>query len=212
MNIDTEIERVAEKMRRLPPHSSARVNPPQSIVWGPPLPESRVAAYEAAHGIRLPADYRAFITRVAGSGSHPFYGLEELGVPNSEFGEDDINPGRPFPFTADRPLDCWALFGEDAEDPDAGHAAFEAILEGGGAASGFIHLCHEGCGMNSILVVNAVDPAQEGTVWYFDLANDAGIFPMRHEDGRALTFLSWFELWLDGELSGEPFKGYAELT
>jgi hypothetical protein len=53
---------------------------------GPPLPESAVADFERAHAVRLPADYRAFLTRLGhggpgGSpGAGPYYGLEPLDV------------------------------------------------------------------------------------------------------------------------------------
>ena len=53
----------------------------RAIALQPPLNEERVAAYEREQGIVLPADYRAFITRVFGCGNWPFYGLRELGVP-----------------------------------------------------------------------------------------------------------------------------------
>ena len=61
--------------------------PPQ---WRPPLTEEEVAAFEAEKGIRLPEDYRRFITTVASSGSQPFYGLEPLP-------EKDCKAERPFP-------------------------------------------------------------------------------------------------------------------
>ncbi len=43
-----------------------------------PVSEEEVSAFEAEKGIRLPGDYRRFITTVASSGSQPFYGLEPL--------------------------------------------------------------------------------------------------------------------------------------
>lgn len=43
--------------------------------WNPPMGEEDVAAFEAENGIRLPEDYRRFLTTVAASGSQPFYGI-----------------------------------------------------------------------------------------------------------------------------------------
>ena len=45
------------------------------------------------------------------------------------------------------------------------------------ADNGLLTLCTEGCGMDSVLVVNSEDPATYGTVWYLDLANEVGIIP-----------------------------------
>ena len=52
--------------------------------------------------------------------------------------------------------------------------------------------------MDSVLVVNSQDPDTYGTVWYFDLANDCGIIPMRDKDtGKPFHFLDWLEYWAD---------------
>ena len=63
---------------------------------------------------------------------------------------------------------------------------------------GFLTLCTEGCGMDSILVVNSKDPNTYGTVWFCDLSDDFGIAPMRDkETGRPFCFLDWLEYWAD---------------
>jgi len=41
----------------------------------PPLAEAKVEELERRHGIRLPADYRAFITTIANGGAGPGCGL-----------------------------------------------------------------------------------------------------------------------------------------
>ena len=47
-------------------------------VWEPPLTEEEVAAFEAQKGIRLPDDYRRFITAYASAGKQPFGELYPL--------------------------------------------------------------------------------------------------------------------------------------
>ena len=194
MSIEADLRRVVGKLHRLPT-SAGGDHFHEPVSWAPPLDEPAVAAYEREHGVALPPDYRAFITRVARGGTRPFYGLWSLVDPNPEYGFDRLRPGVPFPFTVSHPLFSLTL----------GQDAFDEAIDGGECDRGFVPLCTEGCGMNTILVVNAADPRLNGTVWYYDLANDAGILPLLHpRDGKPFSFLSWFEHWLDGELSGEP--------
>jgi hypothetical protein len=44
-----------------------------------PHTEKELADFEAQYGVTLPADYRAFLMRVGGSGAGPYYGLLPLG-------------------------------------------------------------------------------------------------------------------------------------
>lgn len=154
--------------------------PPQ---WKPPLTEEEAAAFEAEKGIRLPEDYRRFITTVASSGSQPFYGLEPLI-------QKDCEVDHPFPYTMDHIL--YFLYMTE-EEMDAYYDDEDAPF-----AAGLLPLCTEGDGMDSVLVVNSDDPDTYGTVWYFDLANDFGIAPMYDPNtGRPFHFLDWLEYWAD---------------
>ena len=192
--VSDDLERVADKLVGLTSRRDPGSAPGGAMRWRPPLAEPAVAAWEAEHGVVLPEDYRAFITRVAGSGTRPFHGLRELGVPDRDNDLSYLDPGRPFPYTFTRPLVC---------DP-ADEAPYWDALERGEADRGWIPLCTEGCGMDTILVVAAADPEVRGTVWYFDLANDCGILPMVHPTTRRpLRFLEWLELWLDADAAGE---------
>lgn len=155
--------------------------PPQ---WRPPLTEEKVAAFETEKGIRLPEDYRRFITTVAGSGSQPFYGLEPLP-------EKDCKAEHPFPYALEHILYFLYMTEEEMDayyDEDAPFTADHGLLT----------LCTEGDGMDSVLVVNSDDPDTYGTVWYFDLANDFGIAPMYDPNtGSPFHFLDWLEYWAD---------------
>lgn len=166
-------------------------------VWEPPLREKRAAAFEKQYGIQLPEDYRHFLTAVAASGSQPFYGLEPLRKHNGD-------PGRPFPYTKDHfPYFLYMT----REEIDAAYSENDSLEDG------LLLLCTEGCGMNSVLVVNSADPETYGTVWYSDLANDCGIIPMRdRKTGRLFHFLDWLEYFADrtAALSDSGFFSYSE--
>jgi hypothetical protein len=106
----------------------------------PTLSESELAAFESANRIRLPDDYRRFLSMVGNGGAGPFYGIEPL----STFGRD---LSQPFQITTATD----ALTHEDLErlgDRDE----YPGILE----------LCHHGCAIHSYLVVNG---ATYGTIW-----------------------------------------------
>lgn len=173
-------------------------------VWKPPFSEKRVTDFEAAKGIRLPEDYRRFITTVAGAGSQPFYGLE------APFRQEGNAPQRPFPFTLEHILyflhmteeEIDALEGDDEDDEDS----FSID-------QGLLTLCTEGCGMDSVLVVNSQDPDTYGTVWFFDVANEFGAAPMRDKNtGNPFHFLDWLEYWADrtAGLGEDDFFSFSE--
>ncbi len=164
-------------------------------VWDPPITEEEAAVFEGAHRIRLPEEYRRFITTTAAGGSQPFYGLVPLG-------EGDSAPARPFPYQLDRFPYFLYMTEEEMEAFD-----YDEI------GNGWIPLCTEGCGMDSILVVNSSDPAVYGTVWYFDFANDFGTAPMRDKQtGRPFHFLDWLEYWADrtAGLDDDAYFSFAE--
>ena len=153
-------------------------------VWEPPMSEEDVAAFEAEKGIRLPGAYRRFITTIAGAGSQPFYGLLPLR-------QKESTVEQPFPYTPDHILYFLHMTEEEMDQFYDEDTPFTAD-------NGLVALCTEGDGMDSVLVVNSPDPDTYGTVWYYDLANDCGIIPMRDkETGKPFRFLDWLEYWAD---------------
>ena len=107
---------------------------------GPPLSEEELVTFESASRVRLPTDYRRFLSVVGNGGAGPYYGLEPLGT----FGHD---LSRPFPFvTATDTLTKVELQG----------------LWNWEQYSGVLEFCHQGCGIYSYLVVNG---PTFGTIW-----------------------------------------------
>lgn len=210
MDIDERIKMVMKKIEELsskknPEFDSCGEFPPK---WEKPFTEKRVADFEEKKGIKLPPDYRRFITTVASAGTQPFYGLYSLF--DNEVKEVEVE--KPFITTVRKPLLLEEL--EELDDEE-----YDKIFEDPdcNVNCGFIPLCTEGCGMDSILVVNSEDEETYGTVWYYDFANDAGTLPLINpKNGKTMDFLDWLEYYADRtlslELSNEDFFGYAEIA
>ncbi|MDR2523539.1 MAG: SMI1/KNR4 family protein [Synergistaceae bacterium] len=210
------VDRAAEKLARLKKSDAERKvfgAAFHKYTLNPTLTEETVVTFEREHGVRLPEEYRLYLLRVANGGAGPFYGLLAL-----EDNDDiTVHMSAPFPLTADRPFvmpELYEEIGARAGGMDEAEEFRERMLEEHFTKvnSGVTYLAHEGCGMYSVL---AVKGAEYGNVWYVDLANDAGAFPLVDpKSGKSLDFLSWFELWLDAALSmmeegGRELEGYS---
>jgi len=168
-------------------------------ILNPVLSEDEVLKFEREHGITIPEDYRQFILTVGNGGAGPFYGLMKL----EDNDENKPDLSKPFEYTKEEPFMIMNMYEEieeqleEYEDEDEQDEAREALLNDmyKKCDRGIIFLAHEGCGMYSVLVANG---EEYGNVWYFDLANDAGIFPLsKAETGEPMKFTDWYEVWLD---------------
>ena len=176
----------------------------------PTLPETAVSDFERRYGVKLPADYRKFITSIGNGGAGPCYGIFPLGYADDAF---DLSPWRqddgrvgelsePFPFSEEwndlsgKPsigLNDSAVGPEETEY-DRQWAAFEKVYWGSTLVNGAIPICDEGCALRIYLVVTG---AQEGKLWEDRRAEYAGLRPVRLKDGSAATFRLWYEEWLE---------------
>ena len=171
--------------------------------WSKPLSEERVRKFEEQNGIKLPEDYRRFITTVAKGGTQPFYGMPSI----DELKKHGLgsNLAQKFPYTLKSPLNVDKLTDEE----------YRALFDGDRSDNGFIELCDEGCAMYNILIVNSDDEETYGTVWFYDLANDMGILPLIDpKSGKAMRFIDWLEYYVDRslELDDDDYFSYAELA
>ncbi|MFE2151704.1 SMI1/KNR4 family protein [Streptomyces lavendulae] len=173
-------ERLREKAARDPGHArfGARTH---RYALAAPLAPAAVGGFEDLHGIRLPPQYRAFVTAVGDGPAGPGHGLLPLVTPRPEAvagedwavdgeWEDDRRPGRaaaPFPLTAPRPGPLGRGDGE--------------------LAAGTLTLAEEGCGLYLRLVLNG---PYAGQVWRLD--PDWGGFVPAAPDFRA-----WYTDWLE---------------
>ena len=147
----------------------------------PALPEAEVRAFEAVHGIDLPAEYRSFVTEVGDGPAGPGHGLMPLAAPRrlgageewewavDDEWEEDRLPGRlsgPFPLAEPLP----GRIGPSARE----------------LTPGTLMLADEGCGIYVRLILNG---PRRGEVWRLD--PDWGGFAPVSPD-----FRTWYAEWL----------------
>ena len=174
--IDARIRRILDKIERLEPERRPE--------WGDPMPEEEASAFEAEWGIRLPEDYRRFITTVA-----PYcnYGPLDSWHMHSYLCKT-IN--KPFLYTVEHPMNLEHVYYKEELD----RIQKEESENGGG----FFAIGYEGCTHYYVLVVNTPDPDTYGTVWYYDFGSDMGTLPLRDlETGQPFHFLDYLEFGVD---------------
>lgn len=165
----------------------------------------KIQQFEQTHHIKLPGEYAQFLTELGNGGAGPFYGLEPL--ENVVFDDLDykrpnslLNPSRPFLYTAPWNLEFQPTVNEEEyeEEYEKQRQAFEEMYYDKEQMNGTLAICNYGCAISLNLVVNG---EEYGNIWTDDRASDAGIRPS-HELGNKekITFLNWYELWLDNSL------------
>jgi hypothetical protein len=167
--------------------------------------------FEKTHRIRLPEDYRMFITELGNGGAGPYYGVFPFG--EHDYGHDyctwelgglvgDLSAAFPHE-TAWNASDSLWLSWKDAtenmslDEEDRWMAARDEALEehywNPKVMAGAIPICNVGCARRQWLVVNG---GQKGLVWGDDRADEYGIYPLLDERGEALTFSEWYMDWM----------------
>lgn len=175
----------------------------------PPLSEAEVAAFEQEHRVKLPPDYRQFLTSLGNGGAGPFYGIFPLGKMDHNFGfaawqEDNDFVGvvsEPFSLAAD-----WNdLTGRPSDDLVGRSKSYEAQLDTfeksywrSSLMDGAIPICHEGCALRIWLVVSG---PEAGKLWEDRRSEYAGIKRVKLADGSPATFVTWYNEWLNSCLA-----------
>jgi hypothetical protein len=162
------------------------------------LEESEVSALENKHNIRLPEDYRRFITEIGNGGAGPYYGLET--IEDSLFIDLDykreneyLNPAEPFLLTQKWNME---FTGDSSNEQE--YQVFEKEYFKDSWVNGLLRICNFGCGVSLNLVVNG---AEYGTIWVDDRGSEGGIFPDPYFGQSERTqFLDWYILWLNKSL------------
>lgn len=196
--LEARIERIREGLREVAARGGAVFGAEaHGFRLGPPLPEAEVAAFEARHGVRLPAEYRAFLTRLGDGGAGPAYGL--LALARAAGGGNGPGPAEllaePFPYTAridpyEEDPACIAVLDAEERGELSGEEARRRLRR---RFAGTVALCDEGCGYLHFLVVTG---PEAGRVWLDAEAGDGGLVPL------GVGFLAWYERWLEDARTG----------
>ena len=162
----------------------------------PILSETEIRNFEITHNVTLPSEYIEFLTKIGNGGAGPFYGLEKF--ENALFDDLDykrpnslLNPSEPFPHQEPWNLEFKPTVSEkNKEEYEKQYFEFSQDL-----MNGVIAICNYGCGISLNLVVNG---EEYGNIWSDHRGNDGGICPsFELENKGKITFLNWYELWLD---------------
>lgn len=159
--------------------------------FAPTIDEATLASFEEKAGVRLPEDYRDFITRIGNGGAGPSYGVMGFRAKDSEDYTAYDRLGTPWAYTEEfNPLEI--LDGDDdgGDESESGQAAYWKAFKSEGA----LYICHHGCGSRSLLVVSG--PCR-GEVWADGVAEDAGYAPETSRTGARATFRTWYLEWLE---------------
>lgn len=204
-----DIAVIAAKLQRLresDPHLKCFGGDAHGYRLWPPVAEAEVRAFERRHSIKLPDEYREFLTKLGNGGAGPSYGILPLAVYDDRDLDPEVNEGMigdlaaPFPhadaWNADKTY--WGRRPDIDEDEEAYYDWREEYTTNDQIA-GSLPVCHEGCGFFFLLVVTGTD---RGKMWLDGRASDEGIMPVTDEGRRRLTFGKWYENWLDECLRG----------
>lgn len=168
------------------------------------LSEADVLRFEQQHAIRLPADYRHFLTELGNGGAGPHYGIFPIGSFDGVGG--DLQPWGDLVGTLAEPFgyrEAWNdLTGNPAEvlaesDEDEYWRrvdVFERRYWHSSAMNGAFPICHMGCALRIWLVVSG---DEAGNVWYDRRADCEGIAPVLTHGGNHASFGGWYMQWLD---------------
>ncbi|WP_405958986.1 SMI1/KNR4 family protein [Streptomyces sp. NBC_00868] len=179
-----------------------------------PLSDDALADLEAQMGVRLPEDYRTFLTCVGAGGAGPAYGLFPVRRVQGRWrwegdGADlaDLTMlARPFPDHGPDPEALDALLTERPEEEDfdeiedfddaieAWDERWEALMFTPERTAGAIVISHLGCAQREWLIISGT---HRGTIWSDCRADDADLVPLLDDAGKPVTFARWYIDWLE---------------
>jgi tetratricopeptide (TPR) repeat protein len=158
-----------------------------------PIPEAEISKFELRNNIRLPEEYRNFITNIGNGGIGPISGIEPLDVSAD-------NKNLQLPWTNPTNFNELYKYDDAVESEDEYDERVDALFDDENSVEsaiydakdhGVITIANDGCGANVILVINGEN---KGELW-LDLTNN--------EDGLVFltkSFLGWYLNWLKEQI------------
>ena len=179
-----------------------------------PCGEEGVLSFERASKIRLPDDYRKFISLIGNGGAGPDYGIFQLGTMQDQgyncgtWQQEVGNIAEDFPYSLETSAD-----NEEGGKPNlfvVGPYGYKRRHRGAiapnehanlewhtGAVNGAIPVCHGGCGYFFWLVISGVEA---GHLWFDNRAAELGFEPILSESGNSTSFDRWYMDWLEASV------------
>lgn len=222
--MNEQIERIKRKLKHLKdidPEFEQFGAEHHKYKLNPPLNAEQVTEFESANQIRLPEEYVMFLTTLGDGGAGPFYGVNTLKdslimyFDHSEKAQHSyFDLSRPFPYTERWQVDeeIAALYEKieiaaENGDEDLEEELLEeklALIDLPENDYGRLNTSDYGCGITISLIVNG---QEKGNMWTDDRVNDGGIYPsIELNNTEKLSFLDWYELWLDNSIKDEEQK------
>ena len=158
------------------------------------LSQNEIEKFERTNKIRLPFEYKEFISKIGDGGCGPAYGLYPLSLWNFEL---DINEPD-FLSTEFLYTESWKKIKNFEEEGDyfdtAEFQEWEQENFSNKHITGSLRICHYGCAIYYLLIVSG---KEAGNIWVDDRANDNGIYPATSKSSaERLTFFQWYDEWL----------------
>lgn len=159
------------------------------------LEDKEIVNFEKKHHIKLPEDYRLFISKIGNGLVGSYYGLTPLieAIYADLDRLDDnflINLSLPFPHKT-----AWNIDFKDVPEERLGELEKEYFDNK--QINGLLRVCNYGCGVFISLVVNG---DEYGNIWFDDRCSDNGIYPYKTKNKERFSFLDWYEESLDKSL------------
>lgn len=170
-----------------------------------PLDEDAVRAFETAHRIELPADYRAYLGTIGNGGPGPDGGLWPLGVYDGR----ELEPysavfgdlAAPFPHREPWNLPAARLSPPDTFASEADELAWYQQLDADYHAPALLDGALYISGADGLRTLLVVTGPERGHLWLDARADDRGLLPLVDNAGRRLDFAAWYQRWLDTALA-----------